>query len=463
MAPLMLKTSTQSLSSTPATLGVVLAQPHHRAAAVQRQHHQVVAVGAVDAPLLVRRDEVEQDLLVAVRLDVVDAGRGLQVHRRAVAAEALAEGDHPRVVQVELLAAGQRAPGDQLVHVGVAGVVADGLALDAAPGRAADDLARLRLHVAVADLLVLAVQRQVRVVAAGLLAQGLPGLHRHVAVGLGRQLQDDLAGVDVGHDLRHALGHAFGQRLAVELAELLDLGAGLPADALAAVAQLVHQGAERGEALEHVRVVALDHRDLRRGLAGDQLALALLPFLHVEGLGQFAGGVVHDGRQHHLLLDAQVADADLAEGLGEALVDLPVAAALPHRVHRRAQRVDEGVHVAGVEVVLLVPAGGGQHDVAVQAGGAHAEVQRHHQVELADRALLVPLHLARLGVVLAEVLALDAVLGAQQVLAEVLVALARRAQQVAAPDEQHARPVLRRVRVLAAHLHACRPSAPRTT
>ena len=74
----------------------------------------------------------------------------------------------------------------------------------------ADDLARLRLHVAVADLLVLAVQRQVGVVAAGLLAQRLPGLHRHMAVGLGRQLQDDLAGVDVGDDLRHALGHAFG-------------------------------------------------------------------------------------------------------------------------------------------------------------------------------------------------------------------------------------------------------------
>jgi hypothetical protein len=36
------------------------------------------------------------------------------------------------VVLVELLAAGQGAPWDQLVHVGVAGVVADLLALDAA-------------------------------------------------------------------------------------------------------------------------------------------------------------------------------------------------------------------------------------------------------------------------------------------------------------------------------------------
>ena len=82
---------------------------------------------------------------------------------------------------------------------------------------------------------------------------------------------------------------------------------GVPADALAAVADLVHQRAERGEALVHVRVVALDHRDLRRGLAGDQLALAALPVLHVERLRQFARRVVHQRRQHHFLLDAEVA------------------------------------------------------------------------------------------------------------------------------------------------------------
>ncbi len=289
-------------------------------------------------------------------------------------------------------------------------------------------------------------------VAPGLLAQGLPGFHRHVAVGLGRQLQDHLAGVDVGHDLRHALRHAFGQRLAVELAELLDLGAGLPADALAAVAQLVHQGAQGGEALVDVRVVALDDRDLRRRLARDQLALALLPLLDVEGLRQLGRAVVHQRRQHHFLLDTQVTDADLAEGLGETLVDLPVALALPHRVHGRRQRVDEGVHVAGIEVVLLVPAGGGQHDVAVQARGAHAEIERHDEIQLAFGRLLVPLHLAGLGIVTTEVLALHTALGAEQVLAEIFVTLAAAAQQVAAPDEQVARPVLWRVGVLAAHL-----------
>ena len=135
---------------------------------------------------------------------------GLQVDRRPVDAQALAERQHPLVVLVELLAAGQRAPRDQLVDVGVAGVVADVLGLDAAPGRAGDDLARLRLDVAEADLLVLLRQREMRVLAAGDLRQRLPGLHRHLAVGLRRQHQHDLGGVDVRLDPRQALGDALG-------------------------------------------------------------------------------------------------------------------------------------------------------------------------------------------------------------------------------------------------------------
>jgi hypothetical protein len=65
--PLTLNTSTQSLSTMPG-LGVVFRDPHVRAAARQRQHAQVVGVGAVDAPLLVRGDEVQHDLGVAVGL-----------------------------------------------------------------------------------------------------------------------------------------------------------------------------------------------------------------------------------------------------------------------------------------------------------------------------------------------------------------------------------------------------------
>lgn len=47
--------------------------------------------------------------------------------------------------------------------------------LQTGPGRAGDDFARLRLNVAEANFLVFLVQRQMAVIAAGDVAQGLPG------------------------------------------------------------------------------------------------------------------------------------------------------------------------------------------------------------------------------------------------------------------------------------------------
>jgi hypothetical protein len=44
------------------------------------------------------------------------------------------------------------------------------------------------------------------VLAAGVFAERLPGLDRDLAVGLRRQHQDHLGGVDVGLDARQALG-----------------------------------------------------------------------------------------------------------------------------------------------------------------------------------------------------------------------------------------------------------------
>ena len=84
----------------------------------------------------------------------------------------------------------------------------------------------------------------------------------------------------------------------------------------------------------------------------------------------------------------------------------------------------------------------------------HAEVDGHQQVEL---ALAAPRRATRPPSASAppsspRSLPMHAVVGAEQVLEEILVPLARRAQQVRAPDEQVARPVLRIVRVLAGHL-----------
>ena len=114
--------------------------------------------------------------------------------------------------------------------------------------------------------------------------------------------------------------------------------------------------------------------------------------------------------------------------------------------------MDERVHVARVEVVLLVPGRRRQHDVRVEARRAHPEVQRHEQVELAFRRLVVPHHLVGFRLLGTQVLALDAIAGAEQVLEKILVTLAARAQQVRPPHEEISRPVARMIGVLAAHL-----------
>ena len=235
----------------------------------------------------------------------------------------------------------------------------------------------------------------------------------------------------------------------------------VPADALAAVAELFHQRADRGEARVQVRIVALHHGDVRHGAAGHRRGLAALPVLHVVRLRQFARGVVQDRGQHHVGLDAEHFRRDVGERLGDALVDVPVRARLPRRIHRRGQRMDERMHVGGVEVVLLVPGRGRQHDVGIDAGGGHAEIQRHQQVKFSFRRVVVPGDVLRLfAAFVAEVLAQHAVLGAEQVLEEILVALAGGAEQVGTPDEHVARPVRRVVGVVAGEVEVRRRGLP---
>ena len=240
-------------------LGVDLADPHARSAARQRQHQQVVGIGGVDAPLLMRRDEVEHDRVIAVRLAVDDRIDRFGIDRRTIDAEALAERAHPQMILIELLAAGQRAPGDQFVHVGVAGVVADLLRLQSRPDWRGDDLARLRDDVAEADFLVFLRDGEMAVVTPGEAAERFPGLDRDLAIGLRREAEDHLAGIDVAFDPRQALARALLGDGAVEPLEEVDLMLGIPAHALAAIAELGHQRSERGEAFVEVGIVALDH------------------------------------------------------------------------------------------------------------------------------------------------------------------------------------------------------------
>ena len=224
---------------------------------------------------------------------------------------------------------------------------------------------------------------------------------------------------------------------------------GVPVDALATVTQLVHQRTKRSEARVGVRVVPLNGDEVGRGLARDQVALAPLPILHIERLAQLGRSVVQQRQGNHVFLDTQVAFGGFGERLGDALVDLPVTARFPGRIGSGGQRVDERVHVGGIQIVLLVPGGRRQNDVGIQTGGGHAEVKGHQQVEFAFRRFVMPFDLFRLGATfVAQILALQAALGTQQVLEHVLVALTGGPQQVGSPDKHIARMVLGRFRIL---------------
>ncbi len=201
------------------------------------------------------------------------------------------------------------------------------------------------------------------------------------------------------------------------------------------------------------RVVALDDDELGRRLAGDEVDLAGLPVADdAAGDGHLVGGVVQQRHGDEVLAHVEVAGREVRDPAAERLEDVVVALGLPRRVDRRGEGVDERVHVGRREVVLLVPGGGRQQDVAEQAGARHAEVDAHEQVELALRGLVAPRDVAR-TLALGGLGRPHRVVGAQQVLEEVLVALARRAQQVGPPDREHARPVLLGVGILDGELH----------
>ena len=72
-------------------LRVGLREPHNRPATRQSQHQQIVGVSRMDAPFLVRRDEVEDDLLLAIRVLAEHGVDGAGIDRRPVEREGLAE------------------------------------------------------------------------------------------------------------------------------------------------------------------------------------------------------------------------------------------------------------------------------------------------------------------------------------------------------------------------------------
>src|SRR6185437_10496705 len=145
-----------------------------------------------------------------------------------------------------------------------------------------------------------------------------PGLHRHIAVRLGRECQDGLrrprAGVEPWLAARAALGHA-----AIESGEEVCVLGCLPRNALGADTDALHQRPECHVPVVDSAVIALHHCYRRRGLAWHEVALPALPVERLERLSELARRVVQQWCQHHVLAHAEVLAAEIGEGAGEGL------------------------------------------------------------------------------------------------------------------------------------------------
>jgi hypothetical protein len=163
------------------------------------------------------------------------------VHRRAVRRQTLAERQHPLVIQVEVLAAGERPERDGVLDIRRERGVAPLARLEPRPLRRGDHLARLDRHLGERQPLLGALGRDLRQRPPDAVLQRPEALYRELPVGGARQGQDRLAHVDVagkrGTPARGARPDA-----ASPAAQLVDLLLRLPGDPLGADPGPLHEG-----------------------------------------------------------------------------------------------------------------------------------------------------------------------------------------------------------------------------
>src|SRR5512136_80852 len=104
---------------------------------------------------------------------------------------------------------------------------------------------------------------------------------------------------------------------------------------------------------------------MRHRLAGNWFAFPLKP-VPDHRLGDFVRGVVLERRGDNLPKWLwEMRGRQFADLLGQAAEDGPVGAGFPARWNGGAHRVNEGVQVGGVEVVLLIPGRRREDDIRV--------------------------------------------------------------------------------------------------
>ncbi len=418
--------------------GVLLAQPAWLHAAGQRKHAQRVAVGRVDVPLAMRRQHVEHPGLAVVD-GLAQVAVDRRLGRRLVGRQMLAKGDVAVVIEIEVLAAGERAPRHVVLDVVRERRIGTASGHQPGPDRRVVVAPRLGLEVAVVNQHTLVILAEVAQRQPGFLLGILVGAVGQLAVGQRREVKHRLDRFDVLLERRIAAAvDDLDMILALEQA-VVEVRA-VVAVAVSAKALGAHIGTQRRVLGIDLGVVAFLQSEFVHRLAKYRLALTGPPVLHPR-LRDLVNRVVRQRQRHDVgHLARQVLLRHFADTARDAPEDVPVGLRLPNRGDGCTQRVDEGVHVRRVEIVLFVPGRRWQHNVRIQGRRVHAEIQIDHQVHLSARGDVAPHDL--LDVALGRLVGNMVVMRAKVMIEKVLMTLGTGADGVAAPDEPDARPIL---------------------
>ena len=227
----------------------------------------------MDAPLAVRGDVVHQ---LALRFGLRDLGliqHGV-IGARLVDRQVFAPLQVSLVVEVEVLAAGQRAPGNQLLDIEREGRVGASLVDAGRPGRGGQHAARLGDQIGEVVAHGARPFCQMGQVAAGLVFLLFKSAVGQFAVGDGVEAQDGI--------YHFARFFQAGIGFAVELASLfhdqrLVFVCHGNLQPVCRHAILFHAWPQADHLFVELGVIALDHAELGHGLAGDGFAFALFP------------------------------------------------------------------------------------------------------------------------------------------------------------------------------------------
>ena len=174
---------------------ILIVDPEGVAAAGEGQHAVIIAVGGVDAPLAVRGQVVEHDALLVAGIGGQKILQRAVVRLRFVGRQMFAGGDIALMIQVEMLTAGQGAPGNQFFDVETIGRIGAASGVQAAPDRAVQEAAWLSGQIGEGRAHPARRSGQIGQRQADLFFLGFKGAKGHLAVGLGCELENNLGGI----------------------------------------------------------------------------------------------------------------------------------------------------------------------------------------------------------------------------------------------------------------------------